>query len=121
MREALSQTLTRALHQADDQARALNQEFVGTEHLLLGILAAGQGDAFRAVKGEIDPEKLRAQLVKTLPRGSEPPLITGRLPLSPKSQRILNTAIAAAQAAGKSAVSTRFILMALLEEPNSAV
>jgi ATP-dependent Clp protease ATP-binding subunit ClpC len=121
MREALSETLAAALRQADTDARALNQEFVGTEHLLLGLLSATGGDALHALKSAADPAILRAELTKSLPKGDEPPLVTGRLPLSPKAQRIINTAIAAAQAAGESSVSSRFMLLALLEEPQSAV
>ena len=47
-------------------------------------------------------------------------MVTGRLPLSPKAQRVVNSAISEAQAAGQSAVSTRFLLLALLGEGESA-
>ena len=121
MRPPFTETLSESLRLADDQARQLRQEFVGTEHLLLGILAAKAGDAFRALQAEINIEQLMPKLTRALPKAAEQPLVTGRLPLSPKAQRAVNTAISEAQAAGQANVSTRFILLALLDDGESAV
>jgi len=121
MRPAFTETLSESLRLADEQARQLHQEFVGTEHLLLGILAGKTGDAFRALQAETDIENLMPKLTRALPRATERPVVTGRLPLSPKAQRVINTAISDAQAAGQANVSTRFILLALLGEGESAV
>ena len=121
MREQLSQTLATALRQADAQARQLNQEFVGTEHLLLGMLATAESVAHRAIKATASPGTLRQAVLQSLPRGAEAPLVTGRLPLSPKAQRAISTAMAAAQAEGEPSVTTRLLLRALLEDEQLSV
>jgi ATP-dependent Clp protease ATP-binding subunit ClpC len=121
MRPAFTETLSASLRLADEQARKLHQEFVGTEHLLLGILAGKAGDAYRALQSATNPEKLVPKLTRALPKAAEPPLVTGRLPFSPKAQRAINTAVSDAQAARQASVSTRFILLALLGDNESAV
>ena len=121
MRLGFTETLSAVLVHADEQARQLGQEFVGTEHILLGILAGKSGDAFRALQAETDVEQLLPNILEELPRTGEQPLVTGRLPLSPKAQRAVNTAVSKAQEAGQAAVSTRFILLALMEDRESAV
>jgi ATP-dependent Clp protease ATP-binding subunit ClpC len=121
MRLGFTETLSAALLHADEQARKFGQEFVGTEHLLLGILTGKAGDAYRSLQAETNVDQLVPELIAELPRGEDRPLITGRLPLSPKAQRVINTAISEAQSAGLPAVSTRFVLLALLGDADSAV
>ena len=121
MRLGFTETLSAALVHADEQARQLGQDFVGTEHILLGILASKNGDAFRALQAETDVAQLLPAIREALHKTGEQPLVTGRLPLSPKAQRAVNTAVSKAQSASQAAVSTRFMLLALLEEPESAV
>ena len=81
MRLDFTATLSAALIHADEQARQLGQEFVGTEHLLLGIVAGKSGDAYRALEAETNIEQLLPALKRALPKAAEPPLVTGRLPL----------------------------------------
>jgi ATP-dependent Clp protease ATP-binding subunit ClpC len=121
MRLGFTETLSAALLHADEQARKFGHDFVGTEHLLMGILIGKSGDAFRSLQAETNVEQLLPELVSALLEGGERALVTGRLPLSPKAQRVVNTAISEAQAAGQTAVSTRFLLLALLGESDSAV
>lgn len=121
MRLDFTKTLSAALLHADEQARQLGQEFVGTEHLLLGIVVGKSGDAYRALEAETNVEQLPPALKRALPSAAEPPLVTGRLPLSPKAQRAIKTAISLAQAASLPSVSTRFVLLALLSDRESAV
>jgi ATP-dependent Clp protease ATP-binding subunit ClpC len=121
MRLGFTETFSAALLRADEQARRHGQDFVGTEHLLLGILTGKAGDAFKALQAETEVEQLLPNLTRALAKSDEPVLVTGRLPLSPKGQRAINSAISTAQAAGQTVVSTRFLLLSLLEEPESAV
>ncbi len=111
--------LTAALNRADEEARRLRQEFVGTEHLLLGILAEGSGQAVRVLQSAVDLADLRQQLIKRLPQGAKEPMVTGRLPLSPKAQGIINVAMSASSAVGEPNVSTRRVLLAAIEDPMS--
>ena len=121
MREAMTQALQAALAAAQQAARELNQDFVGTEHLALGLLA-GDGDAVHALKSaHANVTKLKTAITRSLPHGEQPPVVTGNLPLSPKSQRTLNDAIVKTQSAHSPRISTRFLLKALLDEPGTAV
>jgi ATP-dependent Clp protease ATP-binding subunit ClpC len=127
MREAMTEQLRLALETAQAQARQLNNDFVGTEHLLLGLLAAnhasdGESEAVRALRrSEISLEELRESLVKALPRHAESPVVAGQLPHSPNAKRAVNAAIVGAQAMHEPRVSTRLMLRALLEDPESEI
>ncbi len=121
MRESLTESFRSALAGAQHAARELNQDFVGTEHLMLGLLET-DGQAVRTLAAaHAEAPRLRSALLAILPRGSEPPIVTGNLPLSPKAQRIINGAIVTAQALRESHVSSRFLLLSLMDEPHSAI
>jgi ATP-dependent Clp protease ATP-binding subunit ClpC len=122
MREALTDQLKRALAHAQQEARALNQEFVGTEHLLLGLLSVDATEALAALTlAGVEREALRKQLTESLPHAEQSPGITGDLPLSPNGQRAINAAVTKAQSTGSPRVSTRMLLAALLEECQTLV
>ncbi len=127
MREAMTEQLRLALESAEAQARQLNQDFVGTEHLLLGILGTDhaldhQSEAVHALRGsEVNIDELRGSLVDALPHCAEPPVVTGNLPLSPNAKQAVNAALTGAQAAREPRVSTRLLLRALLEDPESEI
>src|ERR1700721_1028566 len=103
MREAMTGQLRLALETAQAQARQLNQDFVGTEHLLLGLIAANhtseESEAVRAIRAsEINLDELRESLIKALPQGTETPVVTGQLPFSPTAKDAMNAAIVTATA-----------------------
>jgi ATP-dependent Clp protease ATP-binding subunit ClpC len=122
MREALTDQLRQALDQAQQEARALNQEFVSTEHLLLGLLAVGDTEALAGLTlAGVERDALRKRLTESLPRADQSPGITGDLPLSPNAQRAINVAVTKAQSTGSPRVSTRMLLVALLDECQTLV
>jgi ATP-dependent Clp protease ATP-binding subunit ClpC len=122
MREALTDHLRRALAEAQQEARRLNQEFVGTEHLLLGLLSVGDTEALAGLTlAGVERDALRTRLTESLPHGAQPPVVTGDLPLSPNAQRAINAALVTAQSTGASHVSTRMLLVALLDECQTLV
>jgi ATP-dependent Clp protease ATP-binding subunit ClpC len=122
MREAFTNTLRQVLDSAQREARELNQEFVGTEHLFLGILRCVECDAESILREQqLEPGQLRPIILRGLPRGAEPPVVTGDLPLSPKAQRVINGAIVKAQALRQERISTRFLLLSLLDDPQTLV
>ena len=122
MREEFTTQLRKVLDEAQAAARSLNQEFVGTEHLTLGMLACEPCEVARAMRlNEIDVEEFRQHLLDDLPKGGEPPVVAGSLPLSPKAKRAINEAIVKAQVAQESRVSSRFVMLSLLEEPETAI
>lgn len=117
MREEFTDQLRAALEQAQDEARSLNQDFVSTEHLLLGLLRTDDCEAVARLKlAGVSAAELYQNLVSALPRGAEDPVVTGNLPLSPKARRAVNDAVVKAQSTGSSRVSSRLLLVALLED-----
>ena len=121
MRLGFTETLSAALLNADQEARDLGHDFVGTEHLLMGIILGRSGDAFRALQAQSNVDRLLPRLTRAMPEGGETPRVSGPLPLSPKAQRVLNTASSQAQAAGQPNVSTRFVLLAMLGDEQLAI
>ena len=122
MREPFTSRLKIALDNAQAEARALNQDFVSTEHLLLGLLATDGTEAAAGLRlAGIDLRELRERLVNALPHCAETPVVTGSLPLSPKAQRAVNAALTKAQGTGSPSVSSRRLLVALLEECETVV
>jgi len=119
MRESPTHTFRLALDAAQSAARALNQDFVGTEHLVIGVLDT-EGEATRALQAaHAEPAKLREAMLASLPGGEQAPVVGGNLPLSPRAQRCITEGIVAAQAGREAVVSTRFLLLALLEDQGS--
>jgi ATP-dependent Clp protease ATP-binding subunit ClpC len=122
MREEFTDRLRLALDKAQDEARGLNQDFVGTEHLLLGLLATDDSEAVAGLRlAGVGLGELRDRLIDVLPRGAESPVVTGSLPLSPKARRVINTALVNAQSAGLPRVSSRLLLVSLLEDCETVV
>lgn len=122
MREAFTKTLKQALEIAQREARKHNQEFVGTDHLFLAVIQCEDCEAERILKLQhLNPHHLRSAILNDLPTSPEAPVISGELPLSPKAQRVINGAIVKAQALREDRISTRFLLLSLLDEPHTLV
>jgi ATP-dependent Clp protease ATP-binding subunit ClpC len=127
MREVFSSQLRGVLDRAQEAARALGQDYVGSEHLMLGLLEADGGgggpseaaDALR--RHEVDVASLRRRLSDALPHGAEPVVVQGSLPLSPKSKQAVDGALTKARSACSDRVSTRLLLLALLDEPETLI
>ena len=122
MHQPLSNAAKAALEAAQQEARSLNQEFVGTEHLLLGIIAGSGTIATRLLRQyHVDRDALRTQIRSTLPFSENPPNVTGPLPLSPKAQRAINSALVMSRSLRESTVSTRLLLLALLDDARGSI
>jgi ATP-dependent Clp protease ATP-binding subunit ClpC len=122
MHQPLTDTARKVLDQSQAEARALNQEFVGSEHLLLAILQVPGSQAIRMLRQHhVDKDALRTQLLSVLPYSEESPNITGALPLSPKVQRVVNQSLVMARSLRETKVSTRVLLLALLDEQGSTL
>src|SRR5439155_21880144 len=107
-------TLAKVIANAQQEARRLNQDFVGTEHLAMALLDADDSEAGRVLaQMKVESGYVRNALAHALPAGKDPPVVAGRLPMSPKAQRLVTHAIVAAQAAGKSKLSTSTMLATL--------
>jgi len=115
-------TLSKIFANAQTEARRLNQDFVGTEHLAMALLDQDDSEAGRLLAQlHVESGYVRNVLGHTLPTGKEPPVVTGNLPISPKAQRLISNAVVAAQHGGAPKVSTRHLLRALLSEAQGVV
>ncbi len=121
MNNALTATFRDTLDQAHREARQLNQEFVGTEHVVLAFLAVHSSEACRALGTAVAEDELCRWILNAMPKVKKPPNVIGRLPMSPKLQSLVNAAIVKAQVAGQTGVSTRFLLLAILDDDRGLV
>jgi ATP-dependent Clp protease ATP-binding subunit ClpC len=117
MREEFTTCLRLALDKAQEEARGLNQDFVSTEHLLLGLIGGDDSEAVNGLRlAGVEIGELRNALLEALPRPGETPVVTGHLPLSPKARQIINAALVKAQTHGLPRVSSRLLLVSLLDD-----
>jgi hypothetical protein len=122
MREEFTSRLRQALDKAQEEARELNQDFVSTEHLLLGLIGSEDSEAVDGLRlAGVGLGELRQNLIDALPRGTEPPVVTGNLPLSPKAMRAINAALVKAQSANVPRVTSRLLLVSLLDDSEPAM
>ena len=101
---------------ARKEAARLYHNFVGTEHLLLGLIHLGQGKGFSILKRlNIDPEAVRSEIKKQVGGGPEQKVI-GNIPYTPRLKKVLALASKEATAMNHSYVGTEHILLGLLME-----
>ena len=101
---------------ARKEADRLNHNFVGTDHLLLGLIALGQGVAVNVLlKLGIDLDTARKEVEKQVGRGPEQKTI-GRIPYTPRVKKVLALAAKSARKLSHTYVGTEHILLGILEE-----
>ncbi len=116
MKENFSRLVRHILKNAKDEARRLGHSFVGSEHLLLGIIKVGQGRAFEILAsftGEV--EDLRRE-IEDLVRSSGGTMTLGHLPLTRRAERILRTTFTEAKSLGEELGDDIHLLLALAKE-----
>jgi ATP-dependent Clp protease ATP-binding subunit ClpA len=102
---------------AQDEARALKHNYIGTEHILLGLLREEEGLAARVLDSlEITVEEVRAQVAGTVGQGDA--VTTGQIPFTPRAQKVLELALREALSLGQNYIGTEHILLGLVRENN---
>ncbi len=102
----------RVVVQAQEQARVLNHNYIGTEHLLLGLVYEDQGAAAAALESlGISRETVRQQVEEVIGRGQQAPL--GHIPFTPRAKGVLELAAQESRALGHAYVGTEHILLGL--------
>ena len=77
---------------AQDEARALKHNYIGTEHILLGLLREEEGLAARVLESlDITVEEVRAQVARIVGQGDE--VTTGQIPFTPRAKKVLELAL----------------------------
>jgi len=106
----------RAIKLAQREADNFNHPYVGTEHLLLGLIALGEGVAVNVLERMgISLEKVRLEVERAVGQGPETKTV-GNIPFTPRSKKVLQLARAEAQALNHTYIGTEHILLGLLHE-----
>jgi ATP-dependent Clp protease ATP-binding subunit ClpC len=101
---------------ARQEAQRLNHEYIGTEHILLGLVQEGSGVAANVLKNlDIDLKKIRQEVEKLVKTG--PSMVTmGQLPFTPRAKKVLELALEEASTLGHNYIGTEHILLGLIRE-----
>jgi ATP-dependent Clp protease ATP-binding subunit ClpA len=100
---------------AHEEARELRHNYIGTEHLLLGLLREQEGLAPRVLESlEITVERVRAEIKRIVGSGEE--VTSGQIPFTPRSKKVLELALREAKSLGNNYIGTEHILLGMLRE-----
>ena len=100
---------------AQDEARIVRHNYIGTEHLLLGLLREDEGLAGRVlVDLGVSLEDVRAQVARIIGAGDE--AATGQIPFTPRAKKVLELSLREGMALGHNYIDTEHILLGLLRE-----
>jgi ATP-dependent Clp protease ATP-binding subunit ClpC len=100
---------------AQEEAKRLNHNFIGTEHLLLGLVREGSGIASRALQGmSVDLSRVRAEVERITPKGEK--IIQQGISYTPRAKRVVELAIEESQNLGHNYVGTEHLMLGLIRE-----
>jgi len=100
---------------AQDEARVLRHNYIGTEHLLLGLLREEEGLAARVLESlDVSLEEVRFQVERIIGLGDE--VTTGQIPFTPRGKKVLELALREALSIGHNYIGTEHILLGLVRE-----
>jgi ATP-dependent Clp protease ATP-binding subunit ClpC len=114
MYERFTDRARRVMQLANQEAQRFNQQYLGTEHVLLGLAKEGSGVAANVLKAQgIDLRALRVEVERLTP--TVPDTVTmGKLPHSPRAKRVVELAMEEARALGHNYVGTEHLLLGLV-------
>jgi len=100
---------------AQEEARLLNHSYIGTEHILLGLIHEGEGVAAKALESlSISLDAVRAQVEEIIGQGGSSP--SGHIPFTPRAKKVLELSLREALQLGHNYIGTEHILLGLLRE-----
>jgi len=113
--ERFTDRARRVLVLAQEEARLLNHSFIGTEHILLGLIAEGEGVAAKALAQlGISLEDVRERAQETIGRVGFPPIASP--PFTPRAKKVLELALREAHQLGHNYIGTEHMLLGLVRE-----
>src|ERR671922_1476889 len=99
---------------AQEEARSLRHNYIGTEHLLLGLLRE-EGVAAKLLDSfDVTVEEVRAQVARIVGQGDE--VVTGQIPFTPRAKKVLELSLREALSLGHNYIGTEHILLGLVRE-----
>jgi hypothetical protein len=115
MFERFTDRARRVVVLAQEEARHLDHNYIGTEHILLGLIHEGEGVAARALTAlGISLEAVRSEVVEIVGHGDEAP--TGHIPFTPRAKKVLELSLREALALSHNYIGTEHILLGLIRE-----
>ncbi|WP_083542392.1 ATP-dependent Clp protease ATP-binding subunit [Kribbia dieselivorans] len=115
MFERFTDRARRVVVLAQDEARMLNHNYIGTEHILLGLIHEGEGVASKALESlGISLEAVREQVQEIIGQGQTAP--TGHIPFTPRAKKVLEYSLREALQLGHNYIGTEHILLGLIRE-----
>ena len=116
MYERFTDRARKVMQLANQEAQRFNHEYIGTEHILLGLVKEGSGVAANVLKNlDVDLRKIRLEVEKLVQSGPE--MVTvGKLPQTPRAKKVIEYSMEEARNLNHSYVGTEHILLGLLRE-----
>ena len=115
MFERFTDRARRVVVLAQDEAKMLNHNYIGTEHILLGLIHEGEGVAAKALEQMgISLEAVREQVEEVIGHGQTQP--TGHIPFTPRAKKVLELSLREALQMNHSYIGTEHILLGLIRE-----
>jgi ATP-dependent Clp protease ATP-binding subunit ClpC len=115
MFERFTDRARRVVVLAQEEARMLSHNYIGTEHILLGLIHEGEGVAAKALESlGISLEAVRAQVEEIIGQGQQAP--SGHIPFTPRAKKVLELSLREALQLGHNYIGTEHILLGLIRE-----
>ncbi len=115
MFERFTDRARRVVVLAQDEARMLNHNYIGTEHILLGLLHEGEGVAAKALESlGISLDTVRQQVEEIIGQGQQAP--SGHIPFTPRAKKVLELSLRESLQLGHNYIGTEHILLGLIRE-----
>ena len=115
MFERFTDRARRVVVLAQEEARMLNHTYIGTEHILLGLIHEGEGVAAKALESlNVSLGAAREQVQEAIGQGSQAP--TGHIPFTPRAKKVLELSLREALQLGHNYIGTEHILLGLIRE-----
>ena len=115
MFERFTDRARRVVVLAQEEARVLNHNYIGTEHVLLGLIREGEGVAAKALESlGISLEAVRQQVEEIIGQGQQAP--SGHIPFTPRAKKVLELSLREALQLGHNYIGTEHILLGLIRE-----
>lgn len=115
MLERFTERARQVVMYAQEEARELHHAYIGTEHVLLGILREDESLGARVLASlDVTTERVRAEVVRCCAIGGEMP--TGQIPFTPRAKKVLELALREALGLGHNYIGTEHVLLGIVRE-----
>jgi ATP-dependent Clp protease ATP-binding subunit ClpC len=116
MFERFTDRARRVIVDAQNEARSLSHNYIGPEHILLGLINEGDGVGAKALEAmQISTDTVRGRIEEIIGRGQAPPS-TGHIPFTPRAKKVLELSLREALQLGHNYIGTEHILLGLIHE-----